>query len=354
MAVRIHGKGWKLDVTWPDGSRNQVQMPEEDVARLWDDRIRIAKRMGEHDWRRVREDLLHRIEKDLLFRKLTQKYQTDYVSKSNRDKTTKPSRIRTLVKAFGSKLVRSISGQDVARYSSHRQKVVQNATVNREISVLRHMFTWAIENGYAIENPAAGVAKLKEVRNRTMSRRGIPRPRRVLTKHVDAVLEEIGKKRPDILPLFQFIAATGCRKGEAILARHEHIDFEERLVVIQVPKQDEENVYPLTRDVEAAIRAAPRLPGCPFVFWSSRSGTRWRHIGKIWRTARKAAKLGWMEIHDLRRYRATKLWETAGLNPQQVAALLGHAGPDVTSEHYVQSRKRDLAKLALKVIDGGG
>ncbi len=329
-------------------------MPEEDVARLWDDRIRIAKRMGEHDWRRVREDLLHRIEKDLLFRELSEKYQTDYVRRSNRDKATKTSRIKTLVKAFGSKPVGSISSQDVARYRSRRQKDVQNVTVNKEVAVLRHIFTWAIENGFAIENPAAGVAKLKEARKRTVSRKGIPRPRRVLTKHVDAVLEEIRKKRPDILPLFQFMAATGCRKGEAMLARHDHIDFEERLVVIQMPKLlDEENVYPLTRDVEAAIRAVPRLPGCPFVFWSSRSGTRWRYIDRVWTRARKAAGLEWMEIHDLRRYRATKLWETAGLSPQQVAALLGHASPDVTSEHYVQSRKRDLAKLALKVIEGG-
>ena len=354
MAVRIHGKGWKLDVTWPDGSRNQVQMPDEDLARLWDDRIRLSKRMGEHDWRRVREDLLRRIEKELLFRELTGKYETDYVSKSNRDKKTKASRIKTLVKAFGSKPTGSISGQDVARYRSRRQKDVTNATVNREVSVLRHVFAWAIENGFAIENPAASVAKLKEVRNRTVSRKGIPRPRRVQTAHVEAVLKEIGKKRPDILPLFQFIAATGCRKGEAMLAKHEHIDFEERLVVIIMPKPDEENVYPLTQEVEAAIRAVPQLPGCPFVFWSGRSGTRWRNIDKIWRNARTVAKLEWMEIHDLRRYRATALWETSGLSPQQVAALLGHASPDVTSEHYVQSRKRDLAKLALKVIEGVG
>ncbi len=313
-------------------------MPEEDVARLWDDRIRIAKRMGEHDWRRVREDLLHRIEKDLLFRELSEKYQTDYVRRSNRDKATKTSRIKTLVKAFGSKPVGSISSQDVARYRSRRQKDVQNVTVNKEVAVLRHIFTWAIENGFAIENPAAGVAKLKEARKRTVSRKGIPRPRRVLT----FCLCSNSWPPPD------------AGRGEAMLARHDHIDFEERLVVIQMPKLlDEENVYPLTRDVEAAIRAVPRLPGCPFVFWSSRSGTRWRYIDRVWTRARKAAGLEWMEIHDLRRYRATKLWETAGLSPQQVAALLGHASPDVTSEHYVQSRKRDLAKLALKVIEGG-
>ena len=51
----------------------------------------------------------------------------------------------------------------VDRYVASRQKAgITNASINREVACLKHMFTWATARGYVGHNPIANFEMLEE------------------------------------------------------------------------------------------------------------------------------------------------------------------------------------------------
>ena len=147
--------------------------------------------------------------------------------------------------------------------------------------------------------------------------------------------------------LITLVRETGCRIGEALRLQWDWIDWEERVVYLEIPKTSEEEILPLTRPVFEALKELPPLPGCPYVFYNPQTKTRYKDMRRIWQKVRDITGYGWMEIHDLRRFRGTELWQSE-LTPQEVAVLLGHSSVRTTQRHYVQEDKLRTAKKVLK------
>lgn len=70
-------------------------------------------------------------------------------------------RVACLKKVFGSRLS-EVTAKEIARFQAERATKVSPATVNRDLSVLKGMFTRAIEWGYALHNPVKRVKFLRE------------------------------------------------------------------------------------------------------------------------------------------------------------------------------------------------
>ena len=70
--------------------------------------------------------------------------------------------INNLKPFFAGKYLHEITPLDMEKYKRRRQSQVSNATVNREIACLKHIFTKAIEWGMVQKNPGKKVRLLRE------------------------------------------------------------------------------------------------------------------------------------------------------------------------------------------------
>jgi site-specific recombinase XerD len=69
--------------------------------------------------------------------------------------------IRTLITIFGKQRLNEISTEDVEWFKSTRSREVKPATVNRELTVLRHLMSKAVEWNFTAKSPLNGVKILK-------------------------------------------------------------------------------------------------------------------------------------------------------------------------------------------------
>jgi integrase len=79
-----------------------------------------------------------------------------------------------------------------------------------------------------------------------------------------------------------------------------------------------------------------------------------KDVRRIWERVRKLTNKEWMEIHDLRRFRGTELWEDGDLMPQEVQQLMGHGNVATTQRHYISENRKRTAKKVVNLEDGRG
>src|SRR5437868_7460770 len=109
----------------------------------------------------------------------------------------------------------------VARLANKRLK---DATVNRDLSVLRRLLFWAVDEGFITANPLSRMRMVTERRT----------PRIVIN------VEEEEKLLPAAAPHLRAIILAaldaGLRRGEILGQRAEHIDYTRRLLYVTTSK----------------------------------------------------------------------------------------------------------------------
>jgi integrase len=231
---------------------------------------------------------------------------------------------------------------------------------NRLLSRLRHVFTWAIEEGYLTDTPfkrgPVTVVKLETSVEGARTRRLEANTAPVLLQHADAHLRAL------------LVAAltTGCRIGELLSLQWSQVRPDEqgapRYLVLTAAKTKtaEARVIPISLRLRAELemrRHAPDgqdHPASAYVF-GTETGERIAGIRRPWEDAvlrahghkptRKRGKLTPeaqaayqaidLHVHDLRREFACSLLES-GAALHDVQAFLGHANITTTSR-YLQS-----------------
>jgi len=174
-----------------------------------------------------------------------------------------------------------------------------NATINREIALLRWSFNLAKKSGKLNLVPVLP-SKLAEsnVRKGFFKREDFLRHREALP--------------PAFKPVTTFAYWTGCRKEEILSLRWSQVDLEERAVRLEVgeTKNDDARTIPLAGELLEMLRMQKQIrnskwPGCPWLFF--RNGKRIKSIRGAWDAACVAAGLvdengdAVRLLHDLRR-----------------------------------------------------
>lgn len=109
---------------------------------------------------------------------------------------------------------------------------------------------------------------------------------------------------------------------------------------------------PLTDRALEAIESVPVLPGCPYVFYSPETKTRWFDVGKPWREARKAAGYPWLRIRDLRPAFGTEASER-GVPMHFIQSVLGHSSVAVTEKYYAKFSPNAAAEFVRRTLESG-
>ena len=236
---------------------------------------------------------------------------------------------------------------------------------------LNQVCGFAVRRGWVADNPVGKLEPGEKPRN-------TPRPVAILEgDELARFLAASGPRRP----LFEFMAYTGLRIGEALGLTWADIDYEGGLVRVHRQLSRKREHAPLKseagkREVILAPAIAKLLRECwlaspfkarhHFVFCNTLGrGLDHRDVGEDFRATIKRAGVsasGRLSLHSLRHGYASLLIAN-GLNVVFVSRQLGHANANITLEVYAHLFARadhaDSARAALEasyaaVLGGGG
>ena len=231
------------------------------------------------------------------------------------------------------------------------------------MSVLRHMFSWAIDEGKIKrkDNPVSKITK-----NLPTKKCGEV----VLTLREARIVWQAAKDCGYPFGTHaQLMLLTGCRLDEWASSQESWIDLDEALMVVPSAryKSDHVHVIPLVPQALEILRSIPRPTHGPYIL-SSRSGrVPICGVAKFFKTclvnqmiANTGSSSGkHLTSHALRRTVATRLAEQLGDEGDKlVKRVLGHSDGSVTAIYnryaYVREMRRALEVWAneLTALDG--
>jgi integrase len=224
--------------------------------------------------------------------------------------------------------------------------------INRLLGVLRHVFSWAIAEGYCDETPFKrhGVTVVKLAMQMETER-----TRRLEPGEEDALLAHAG---PRLRGLIVAALSTGCRLGELLtltwgqVRRDEKGEARQLVLPAAKTKTNRNRVIPIGARLRAELemrRQDPNgkdYPATAAVFGEV-TGEPIASITKAWDVACRRAGVVGLHFHDLRREFGCRLIESgAGLHDAR--EFLGHANISTTSR-YLRASSLSLEKAITRL-----
>lgn len=208
---------------------------------------------------------------------------------------------------------------DDYRRHRHSQKAVSDATINRDLQLLRHLLYWVVEQGWLTSNPLSRLRLMPERR----------KPRRVLSVAEEQKLLSVAAKHLQAIVVTAL--DTGMRRGELLKQRWEDIEFNRKMLFVTQSKTPggEGREIPLTERVHALLLALRRPKGLVFTF----RDLPIHAVKRAWKTAMRRSELPYRRFHDLRHTFNTRLME-AGVMQEVRMALMGHSSGQGVNSVY--------------------
>ena len=246
---------------------------------------------------------------------------------------------------FGRRRMSTITTSDVRQYIARRQaQGASNATVNRELAVLKRAFTLAIVAGSLSSRPP--IPLLRE----NNARRGF-----FETEQFAAVRRHL---RPDLADFTTFLYVTGWRwRSEVAALRWSQVDVDAGEIRLEpgTTKTGEGRVFPFTAELRTLLerrrvvtREREKTLGriIPHVF-TRKSGEPIRGLRKAWTTACRTAGVPGRVLHDCRRTAVRNLVRSGV--PEKVAmAMVGWKSRQMLDRYNIVSTA-DLREAARKL-----
>lgn len=221
-------------------------------------------------------------------------------------------RLQHLLPFFADSSVRDINKSLVRKYREGRyakNPSLKPATVNRDLSVLRRVLNWGVEEGILSANPLGRLRMERERRTK----------RPVLSLREERLLMAAA---PDHLRRIILCALhTGMRRGEILGQRWEDIDFDNRILYVTHSKtpEGEARDIPLTGALYAMLHASRRERGPVFTY----DGSAIKIVKTTWASTLRRAGIRHIRFHDLRHTANTRMM-LAGVLQEVRRELLGH------------------------------
>ena len=243
MGIRTYRGKTVCDKRWPDGTRTtRVCENRTNAKQLL---ARIDASIADGTWPVLKEKLILRDRGNVTLQEFSKTYIEEYAKSRNKKKSWKRKQVslRALNKVLGKYNLDAVTPAHLHNYIRKRKAaMVSDGTINRDLSTLKHLLSYAEECGVIQVNP------VKKFRNLRESRRQRPR----FTE--DEVQRAINAVRSDCRPIFMFINETGCRREEALSLQHWQVQEESRLVVFSEDTKSRKYRYvPLTENALGAV-----------------------------------------------------------------------------------------------------
>jgi integrase len=213
-----------------------------------------------------------------------------------------------------------------------RAEGAANGTINRSLAALKRAFHLAAIAKKVGERPEITMLAENNARQGFVSRSEFKRLR-------DALPDELRD------PL-EFLYRSGWRVGEMRSLEWRDVDLESREIRLrrENSKNGETRSLPLTREIGEIIERARerRILECPNVF--HRDGRPIGLFRKSWATACKAAGLGAILVHDLRRS-AVRNMVRAGVPDKVAMSISGHKSRSIFDRYNITAKDDQVRAL---------
>ena len=247
-----------------------------------------------------------------------------------------------LIPFFGEIRARDFSTQQLKRYVSQRRGAgAKNATINRELAVIRRAFNLAAKCDPPKITRIPSIQLLKESNVRT----GFLEYEqyRTLRNELPA----------SIRPLFVVAYHVGGRRGELSLIQWSQVDFPAGQIRLHSgeTKNEEGRTLPIYGEMREWLTVAKEIrdqqhPACPWVFYDD-NGARLYWFYEEWQDACKRAGIPGLLFHDLRRS-AVRNMERAGIPRKVAMAISGHKTESIYRRYDIVAH-RDLTDAAFRM-----
>lgn len=231
---------------------------------------------------------------------LCERYFEEHVLVHNKANTAKEFRRlidARIIPALGMMKVTQLSRQDVIKLhlsmkGTPRQANLTLAVLSKALN-LAELWELREEN----TNPCRLIKKYPErKRERYLSEDELTKLGREMDKSLKA-----GKESKDVVNALRLLAFSGCRLGEVLSLKWEHVDLENGLIVLPDAKAGA-RAHPIGQSAISLLSSIPRIDGVPWVFHSSTQG---KHLSSstietAWQRIRKRMDITDIRIHDLR------------------------------------------------------
>jgi len=254
-----------------------------------------------------------------------------------------------ILPALGEIRAADFGTSEIRRYiAQRRREEASNASINRELAILKRAFHLAAESDPPRVNRVPHFSMLEEnnVRKGFLEHDAYTKLRHALEDGVQL--------------LFVVAYHVGCRRGELLKVKWSQIDLIAKRIRLEpgTTKNKQGRTLPIYGEMverlklEKEVRDAT-FPDCAFVF--HRHGKPVRNFRKSWAAACEASGVAGLLFHDLRRT-AVRNMVRAGIPEKTAMAISGHKTRSVFDRYNIVN-DRDLTDAALKMerhLDGLG
>lgn len=216
------------------------------------------------------------------------------------------------------------------------------ASVNRYMALVKFIFSLAEKWEVIDKSPARNVKQLAENNQKE---------RYLTQEETERLLQELKNCKSTVVPdIIEFLILTGARKGEAVHAKWEDVDFDRGLWTIPLSKSGKSRYVPLS---QAAIDVLMRRSGndSEYIFPNPVTGEPLKHFHGTWDRIRQRAGIPDVRIHDLR-HNFASLLINSGRSLYEVQKLLGHSQISTTQRyaHLSQDTLQEATEMVSSLI----
>jgi len=225
---------------------------------------------------------------------------------------TERNRVKRWVKDLGMRPIGQITRAEIESWRREKMSRCKPATINRDLSRLRHMLNIAVEWELLEESPMQGMKFLRENNART---------RYLSVGECHRLIDSC--MAPHIRAIVTVALHTGMRLGEILNLRWQDLDFSSGFILVRDSKNGQARQVPMDSMISTVLRSWPRLSDQDIVFTSVMTGGRIVDIRAGFLNSCKRAGITGLHFHDLRHTFASQ-FVMAGGDIYILKEILGH------------------------------
>jgi len=234
---------------------------------------------------------------------------------------TERNRVKRWVKDLGMRPIGRITRAEIESWRREKMSRCKPATINRDLSRLRHMLNIAVEWELLEKSPMQGIKFLRENNART---------RYLSVGECHRLIDSC--MAPHIRAIVTVALHTGMRLGEILNLRWQDLDFSSGFILVRDSKNGQARQVPMDSMISTVLRSWPRLSDQDIVFTSVMTGGRIVDIRAGFLNSCKRAGITGLHFHDLRHTFASQ-FVMAGGDLYILKEILGHKSITMTQRY---------------------
>src|SRR2546427_3901212 len=234
---------------------------------------------------------------------------------------TERNRVLAWAREFGTRPLGQITRTEIEAWRRERMSKCRPATINRDLSRLRHMLNIAVEWELLEESPMKGMKFLRENNART---------RYLSVGECHRLIDSC--MAPHIRAIVTVALHTGMRLGEILNLRWQDLDLSSGFILVRDSKNGQARQVPMDSMISTLLRSWPRLSDQDIVFTSVLTGGRIVDVRTGFLNACKRAGLTDLHFHDLRHTFASQFVMSGG-SLYTCQRVLGHKSITMTQRY---------------------